>query len=59
HLARALNWERPRFPVAGADLIARGVRPGPDMGAQLAALEDRWIDSNFTLDKQALLAEPG
>lgn len=59
HLARALNWERPRFPVAGADLIARGVRPGPDMGAQLKALEDRWIDSNFTLDKQALLAELG
>lgn len=57
HLARALNWERPRFPVAGADLIARGVRPGPDMGAQLAALEDRWIDSNFALDKPALLAE--
>ncbi|MEM5494769.1 CCA tRNA nucleotidyltransferase [Hoeflea sp. AS16] len=55
HLARALEWERPVFPVAGADLIARGVNPGPEMGAQLAALEERWIESNFTLDKAALL----
>ncbi|MCY0096203.1 CCA tRNA nucleotidyltransferase [Hoeflea ulvae] len=56
HLARALNWQRPQFPVAGADLIARGMSPGPEMGAQLAALEERWIDSNFALDKAALMA---
>jgi len=55
HLARALKWERPVFPVAGADLIARGTAPGPSMGAQLAALETRWVESNFTLDKTALL----
>jgi len=55
HLARALNWERPAFPVAGADLIARGTEPGPGMGAQLAALEARWVESNFKLDKAALL----
>jgi poly(A) polymerase len=55
HLARALGWERPVFPVAGADLIARGMTPGPEMGAQLASLEERWVESNFTLDKAALL----
>ena len=55
HLARALSWNRPVFPVAGADLIARGTEPGPGMGAQLAALEARWVESNFTLDKAALL----
>jgi poly(A) polymerase len=43
------------FPVAGADLIARGMTPGPEMGAQLASLEERWVESNFTLDKAALL----
>jgi poly(A) polymerase len=44
------------FPVSGADLIARGVSsPGPEMGARLSALEDRWVDSNFTLSKDALL----
>ena len=55
HLAHALKWERPVFPVAGADLIARGIKPGPEMGAQLALLEERWVESNFTLDKAALL----
>ncbi|WP_417408502.1 CCA tRNA nucleotidyltransferase [Hoeflea sp.] len=55
HLAHALKWERPVFPVAGADLIARGIKPGPEMGAQLAVLEERWVESNFTLDKAALL----
>lgn len=55
HLAHALKWERPVFPVAGADLIARGIKPGPKMGAQLALLEERWVESNFTLDKAALL----
>ncbi|MEP3438365.1 MAG: CCA tRNA nucleotidyltransferase [Hoeflea sp.] len=58
HLARAASWERPVFPVSGSDLIAKGVEPGPGMGARLAALEERWIDSNFILDKQALLREP-
>lgn len=54
-LASALKWQRPVFPVAGADLIAMGVEPGPGMGARLAALEERWIESNFSLGKQALL----
>jgi poly(A) polymerase len=55
HLAQAKDWTRPAFPVSGADLIARGVEPGPGMGARLSALEDRWVDSNFTLSKDALL----
>ncbi|MBC7281397.1 CCA tRNA nucleotidyltransferase [Hoeflea sp.] len=58
HLARAESWTRPVFPVKGSDLIAQGIEPGPAMGARLAALEERWIDSNFTLDKQRLLADP-
>ncbi|MDP3524824.1 MAG: CCA tRNA nucleotidyltransferase [Hoeflea sp.] len=59
HLARAQGWERPVFPVSGSDLMAQGVKPGPAMGARLSALEERWIDSNFTLDKDTLLGEPG
>ncbi|MBU4527260.1 MAG: CCA tRNA nucleotidyltransferase [Hoeflea sp.] len=58
HLARAESWARPVFPVSGSDLIAQGIKPGPAMGARLAALEERWIDSNFTLTKQKLLADP-
>jgi poly(A) polymerase len=56
HLAHAASWTRPAFPVSGADLISRGMEPGPDMGSKLSAMEELWIDSNFTLGKEALLA---
>ena len=59
HLARALGWEAPVFPVTGTDLVASGMTPGPRMGERLSALEQRWVESNFTLDKQALLALEG
>ena len=43
------------LPVSGADLSARGMRPGPDMGAALGMLERAWVESGFTLSKDALL----
>lgn len=55
-LARAGKWVRPEFPLSGKDLIAAGVAAGPDMGAKLAAAEDRWVRSNFVLDRAQLLA---
>jgi poly(A) polymerase len=50
------RWAAPRFPVAGRDLLAAGVPPGPDVGRRLAELEARWIASDFTLTKSELLA---
>lgn len=65
------NWSRERLaetardlgrlpvaplPVDGADLAAKGMKPGPDMGAALGMLERAWVESGFTLDKDALLA---
>ncbi len=55
-LARASAWVRPVFPLGGKDLIAAGIAPGPDVGVRLAAAETRWVDGNFTLDRDALLA---
>jgi poly(A) polymerase len=43
------------FPLGGADLIALGHAPGPGMGAELARLEQLWIDSGFAMDRAALL----
>ena len=43
------------FPVAAKDLMP--AFEGPALGAQLRALEDRWIASGFTLDRQALLGD--
>ncbi|GLQ35382.1 poly(A) polymerase [Amylibacter marinus] len=42
-----------RFPVRAADL-GRDLR-GPEIGARLAELEERWIYSDFSLSKEALL----
>lgn len=54
-LAFAEKWEKPVLPVKGADLTALGVTQGPKVGDTLRALETAWIDSGFTLDRDALL----
>jgi tRNA nucleotidyltransferase (CCA-adding enzyme) len=48
-------WEVPRFPVTGADLIARGMKPGPDMGRVIKDLTRKWKDSDYTLSVDDLL----
>jgi poly(A) polymerase len=47
-----------RFPVSAADLTAAGMAPGPALGAALARLKERWIDSDFRLGRADLLAAP-
>lgn len=42
------KWDAPKFPVSGADLIAQGYKPGPELGAKLKALEEEWIAGGFT-----------
>jgi tRNA nucleotidyltransferase/poly(A) polymerase len=54
-LAYAGKWEKPVFPVKGADLAALGVAAGPTLGALLKTLENDWIESGFSLDRDALL----
>jgi tRNA nucleotidyltransferase/poly(A) polymerase len=54
-LTFAGKWERPVFPVKGADLAALGVPAGPQLGALLKGLENDWIDSGFALGCDALL----
>ena len=51
----ATNWKRPSFPIGGKDLIAAGVETGPAVGEARRRLEKEWIDSNFKLDREALL----
>lgn len=53
--ARAEAWQAPVLPVGGRDLGALGFEPGPKMGETLAALEQRWIDSDFELTREQLL----
>jgi len=55
-LAAARGYRRPVMPVRAKDLIAAGFKPGPSLGEALATLEAAWIESDFTLDRTALLA---
>ena len=55
-LAIVGGWEKPRFPLTGADLQAEGIGPGPSLGKALADLEEAWLESDFTLGRDALLA---
>ena len=54
-LTSVASWEPPAFPIGGKDLIAAGVRAGPELGAILAQLEAWWIGEDFRPDRAALL----
>lgn len=53
-LARiARDWQPPRLPVSGTDVLALGLSPGPAVGAVLAAVEAWWIDRDFPAANEA------
>ncbi len=54
-LAFSGKWQKPVFPLKGADLAAIGASPGPKLGAILKNLEKEWIASGFAMDRGALL----
>lgn len=53
------SWTVPQFPLTGADLMARGIEAGPELGVALRASEARWVESNFTLGREELLQAVG
>jgi poly(A) polymerase len=53
---RANAFVKPAFPLTGADVLAEGVAAGPRVGEVLSALEDKWVEVNFSLDRAALTA---
>ncbi|MFP6741810.1 MAG: CCA tRNA nucleotidyltransferase [Alphaproteobacteria bacterium] len=56
-IATARNWPSPALPVKGADVIALGVAPGPEVGQLLTAVEDWWIAGDFKADRDETLAK--
>ncbi|HFD16284.1 MAG TPA: CCA tRNA nucleotidyltransferase, partial [Rhodospirillales bacterium] len=56
-LALTAAWTPPVFPLAGRDVLARGVPAGPEVGRLLRALEDWWLEGGLAADREALLAE--
>ncbi|SHM31546.1 CCA tRNA nucleotidyltransferase [Roseibium suaedae] len=54
-LAEILACSEPKFPVSGSDLIALGIKPGPDIGTYLKKLETIWIADGLKMDRSELL----
>ncbi|QRG08829.1 CCA tRNA nucleotidyltransferase [Xanthobacter dioxanivorans] len=52
----AATWDLPRPPFTAADLIARGLKPGPGLGAALRWAEQAWIDAGFPTGEPAVSA---
>jgi tRNA nucleotidyltransferase/poly(A) polymerase len=50
------RWTVPVFPLKAADFMARGLQPGPKLGAALANAEQLWIDAGFPSDADELSA---
>jgi poly(A) polymerase len=53
-LEMADNWQRPRFPLTGRDVMQAGVPEGPDVGRLLAQVEDWWMGRDFIVDEGSL-----
>lgn len=51
----AEQWQPPVFPLKGSDLIAHGIKSGPELGNWLQKLEDWWEKEDYQPDRQALL----
>ena len=51
-----INAEVPVLPVSGKDIIALGVADNSKIGYWVERLESAWVASNFTLNRDQLLA---
>lgn len=49
------TWVVPVFPVNGKDLVAAGMKPGPEMGKVLKKMKEEWVRSRFTMSKTTLM----
>lgn len=54
-IVAAANWQRPIFPLRGADILAVGFAPGPTVSALLNELEDWWATEGFRPSREACL----
>ncbi len=46
------DWEIPVLPIKGGDIVARGVKAGPEVARVLRAVEARWIAEGFPAENR-------
>jgi len=51
------RWPIPSLPVTGKDLLAAGLKAGPELGETLRRLEEGWIHADFKPGRDALLKQ--
>jgi len=56
-LSLADNWQKPKCPISGGDIIALGVPEGPTIGAVLGEVEEWWIAGNFRAGRDETFAK--
>jgi poly(A) polymerase len=54
-----LSWAIPEFPLKGGEIVARGIKAGPEVARILKAIETRWVEEGFPSGEriEALLCE--
>jgi poly(A) polymerase len=45
--AAIVSWKRPRLPISGGGLIARGLAEGPIVAKTLKEIDNRWVEAGF------------
>ena len=46
-IAPLTGWTIPTFPLKGGEIVARGVKAGPEVARILQAVEARWVAEGF------------
>lgn len=46
-VAALADWDIPRLPLKGGQIVARGISAGPQVAAILRQVEDRWVNEAF------------
>jgi poly(A) polymerase len=41
------DWTPPKLPISGGDIVALGVKAGPDVARLLRAVEEQWLADGF------------
>ena len=49
-----INFKIPKFPISGDYLKQYGYISGKALGEKLKSLEEKWIQNNFTIDKEII-----
>ena len=48
------RWQAPACPIGGADVLALGVKAGPEIGRILSDFEEWWLGAGFPLQPPLL-----